>query len=124
MKLEGTDILLVEDEPLIALDVMQTLEEAGFVVTGPVRSVREASRLLDDGAALSRLGAVILDYRLEDGTSGDLATRIAETGMPLLFHTGNGEMVRQLADRLGARVLNKPALEAALLDAVEGMMKT
>jgi hypothetical protein len=35
MKLEGVPILLVEDDPFIAMDIRETLEAAGALIVGP-----------------------------------------------------------------------------------------
>jgi DNA-binding response OmpR family regulator len=40
-------ILVVEDEYLIAADLMITLEEAGFAVVGPAGSIEDALQLLE-----------------------------------------------------------------------------
>ncbi|RUV48377.1 response regulator, partial [Mesorhizobium sp. M5C.F.Ca.IN.020.29.1.1] len=41
-------ILIVEDEFLIAMDLKLLLEHHGWRVMGPVATVRDALRLLDD----------------------------------------------------------------------------
>jgi DNA-binding response OmpR family regulator len=59
--LNGIRILIVEDEPLIALDIEGTLEDAGAVVCGSARTVAQALALINDKA----FDAAVLDYRLE-----------------------------------------------------------
>ena len=44
-------VLVVEDEPLIAIEMAAVLEAAGFEVVGPAASVGEALALLDARAA-------------------------------------------------------------------------
>ena len=74
-------ILVVEDEVIIGLGLMATLEVAGFEPIGPAGSVDTAMDLLDShDCALA-----ILDVNLGDGqTSEPLAERLKEKGIPFL----------------------------------------
>jgi hypothetical protein len=45
--MKGKRSLVVEDEPLIALDIVAGLESAGISVVGPVGSVFDAIRAID-----------------------------------------------------------------------------
>jgi DNA-binding response OmpR family regulator len=78
---EGRPILVVEDEVIIGLGLMATLEIAGFETIGPAVSVDSAMDLLDNhDCALA-----ILDVNLGDGeTSEALAERLQEKGIPFL----------------------------------------
>ena len=60
-ELAGLRILIVEDDPIIALDVAETLADAGAIVIGPAHTVTQALKLVDGGG----LDAAVLDYRLE-----------------------------------------------------------
>ena len=65
LQLEGANILIVEDEPLIALDIATALKIAGATVT-TTNSLKNAKVLVEhDG-----LSAAILDHVLHDGDSG------------------------------------------------------
>ena len=77
-------ILVVEDEPLIALDLAAMVEDAGGEVVGPAGSVREALALLD---ARIVTGA-ILDVNLSDGDVEPVAEFLLARGAPVIFHTG------------------------------------
>jgi len=46
--LRGKRFLIVEDEPLIALEIMAELKSVGVDVGGPVGSVEDALRAIDD----------------------------------------------------------------------------
>jgi hypothetical protein len=46
-ELAGMRFLVVEDEPLIALDIVPVLERAGALVAGPVGTVDEALLLIE-----------------------------------------------------------------------------
>ncbi len=51
--------MIVEDEPLIALEIMAGLESAGVDVEGPVGSVEDALRAIDDDGSFDG----VLDVR-------------------------------------------------------------
>ena len=77
-------ILVVEDEPLIALDIEDSLGVLGAPIR-LARSLAEARAIIAEGPA-PRL--VLLDVVLPDGRSFDLAHEVAASGIPLLFLTG------------------------------------
>ena len=84
-------ILIVEDDPFIAIDLEDTFAEAGFEVLGPyshAKAAVEACReCLPDVATL--------DYRLSDGTSRRVAELLDSENVPLLMFTGSREEMRQ-----------------------------
>ncbi len=82
-------VLLVEDELFIALDLQQTIEEAGFAVEGPWTSVTEAQAAIDRSG--NRLTAALLDVRLADGTVFPAADRLDAQGVPIVFHSGHAD---------------------------------
>lgn len=82
----NTVILVVEDEPLIGLDLTMTLEEAGASVIGPIATVAAALSVVET----SRPSAAILDVRLGREEVGPVAAALAAKGVPFVFHTGHG----------------------------------
>jgi DNA-binding response OmpR family regulator len=75
--LTGRSILVVEDEPIIAMAISQALEESGAEVT-TTNTLRHALLLVEhDG-----LSAAILDHSLGDGNSSLLYARLKERGIP------------------------------------------
>lgn len=79
-------ILIVDDEPFIALDLAMAVEDAGCLVVGPAGSVREALGLLE----ASRVTAAILDVNLSDGDVTPVVDVLVARGIPLIFQTGVG----------------------------------
>jgi CheY-like chemotaxis protein len=61
-----TKALIIEDEPLIALDIQTLVEQLGHDVTTVARTHAEAVR----GALKSRPGLILADIQLADGSSG------------------------------------------------------
>lgn len=80
-------ILVVDDEPLIAMLVEDWLTELGCEVVGPVRSVNDGLAL----AANAALDGAILDIRLGGETSYPVAGALRERGIPFAFATGQGD---------------------------------
>jgi len=62
----ATDVLIIEDEPLIALDLKRILEDLGHRVVAVARTRIDAIK----AAADHELGLVMADIRLADGSSG------------------------------------------------------
>ncbi len=62
----ATDILIIEDEPLIAMDLEALVEGLGHNVTGVARTRTEAVKL----AQAKRPGLILADIQLADGSSG------------------------------------------------------
>jgi DNA-binding response OmpR family regulator len=109
-------ILIVEDEPLVALDLEEILEGAGYVVAGSARDTVEAMVILDQ----SHVDAAILDANLKGESAEPVAVRLRATGVP--FVAVSGYTSDELSGWLGgARLLNKPFAEAELLAIVQGL---
>jgi DNA-binding response OmpR family regulator len=108
-------VLVVEDEPLIALDIEDALVENGFAVR-LARSIAEARTLL---AALPPPAMVLLDVVLPDGRSFELAADILTAGVPLVFLTGYDHGIPdELKD---VTVVQKPFSSAGLVAVVIGL---
>ncbi|MBJ3762032.1 hypothetical protein ILP92_04630 [Maribius pontilimi] len=122
MTLQGAKILLIEDEPLIALDVIETLHAAGATVEGPVRSRADALRLIDSAAQGEGWDAVVLDYSLTDGTTEPVAAGLKQQEIPFILHSGLSEKLRPFARRLDVQLIAKPAPEEVLIQAIHDAM--
>jgi DNA-directed RNA polymerase specialized sigma24 family protein len=81
----ATDILIIEDEPLIAMDIEQMVESLGHRVVGIARTHSEAKALFDR----TRPKMILADIQLADGTSGiDAVNEILTTAsVPVIFIT-------------------------------------
>jgi len=109
-------ILLVEDEPLIAMSLEAGLSDAGHHVLGPASTAGRALALAED----SRPELALVNIELRDGSSGaDLArTMRARWGVPSLFISGQVlEARRNEAAALG--YIAKPYTPEIVLAAVE-----
>jgi DNA-binding response OmpR family regulator len=106
-------ILVVEDETLVAMLVEDALQEAGYGVIGPARTVSEAMTLLEG----ERPHAVVLDLNLAGESSGGVADLLAARGIPFVVATGYGA-AGVPAQHRNAPVLPKPYDPADLTAAV------
>lgn len=81
----ATDVVIIEDEPLIALDLEQIVTDLGHRV---VRIARTADQAIDAVTKL-RPGLVLADIHLADGSSGlDAVNEILRTlSLPVIFVT-------------------------------------
>ena len=81
--LAGRLILIVEDEPLIALDLQSAFERAGaHVIT--TSALRNAVSLVEEDG----LSAAVLDHALGDGNSSHLCERLTQRGIPFVIYSG------------------------------------
>lgn len=82
----GRRLLVVEDEPLIGLELVTMLEDAGAEVTGPVGTVEEALALLGEQS----FDAAFLDGNLRGHTVEEVASRLTKAATPFVFLSGYG----------------------------------
>ena len=104
-------VLIVEEEPIVALDLACAVEAAGARVVGPVASTAEALRLLADAT----VDAAIIDVQLEDRDITPVAIALIERHVPFVVHSGTGlpdELAREHPD---LPLLMKPAGADAVL---------
>jgi CheY-like chemotaxis protein len=82
-------ILIVEDEPLIAMMLEDFLEVLDKQLAGTADSVATAMAKLDGG---DQVDAAILDVNLRGGEkSTPIAEALAQRGIPFVFATGGSE---------------------------------
>lgn len=91
-KLLGARILIVEDEPLLALELTEELEGVGAMPLGPVASVTEALCFIASG---ERIDGALVNVYLRGELSFPVAAELTKRRICLLFVTGNDTFVRQ-----------------------------
>ncbi len=112
----GLNVLIVEDEALVAMDLEFMLEEAGHVPVGSADDLESALRVVEE----TQPDLALVDIQLAMGESGlSVAQELRERGIPVLFATGNcpGEQGRPLA--IGC--LHKPIVERSLRSALRAV---
>ncbi|HEY9580470.1 MAG TPA: PAS domain S-box protein [Rhizorhapis sp.] len=110
-------ILLIEDEPLIAMDMCDTLEDAGYTVVGPASTLDEAHELVET----AKFDAALLDANLSGEAVDEVAAALTRKGMPFAFVTGYGREALPEAFR-HAPLLNKPLLPKSAFDMLEKLL--
>jgi CheY-like chemotaxis protein len=87
----ATDVLIIEDEPLIGMDLESLVEGLGHRVTGIARTQREAVALAND----QRPGLILADIRLADMSSGvDAVNELLQSlEVPVIFITAYPEQL-------------------------------
>ena len=107
-------ILIVEDELVIAIDLEETLSKEGHQVAGIARESKTALGL----AQRFRPDLALVDVHLVDGDTGpEIARRLKEMGIPVLFMTANASVLPDgMAGALG--ILPKPVSTHVLKQAV------
>jgi len=114
--LAGRLILLVEDDRLMALNLVQALEGEGASVIGPVATVRQALDLIE---ATPRLDGAVLDVELVGELSFSVADRLRDQGIPFVFQTGHDERILPESCRDAPRIA-KPAPIELMVHALAG----
>ncbi|NBU23593.1 MAG: response regulator [Actinobacteria bacterium] len=115
--LEGLKVVVAEDEGLIRMDVVASLEEAGLVVVGQAADGEEAIAL----ATEHEPDLVVMDVKMPrlDGISA--AQKIAELKIPVVLLTAfsDAELVSRAAEAGAMAYVTKPFKPTDLLPAIQ-----
>jgi CheY-like chemotaxis protein len=116
MGMQGKQVLIVEDDPLIALVTEDMLSEMGALAPVVATTVDDAIAEIDR----HRFDVAILDFNLKGDHSLLVAQCLREQGVPFVFATGYPEAVAKKSG--DALVLGKPFTEADLADALAKLL--
>jgi len=83
--LRGLRVLVVEDSTLVAMTIVDELEQADAFVIGPADSVGDALAHLDRW----KVEAAILDVELQGEAVYPVADVLLDRGVPFVFTTGH-----------------------------------
>jgi CheY-like chemotaxis protein len=108
-ELSGMRILVAEDEILVAMTLADWLADLGCTVAGPVSSVEQGMRLIEQNS----IDGAILDVNLRGEMVFPLADALAERSIPFVYVTGYGKLLR--TSNHGRPVLQKPYSDPQLL---------
>ena len=116
--LEDLNVLVVEDEFLVAALLEDTLSGFGCRVIGPASTVEAGLELI----RTQRIEAAVLDVNIDGLPVFPIADALAAKGVPFIFATGYGRA--GVADRHGERsVLEKPYESRSLRHALESAVR-
>ncbi|TCR71039.1 response regulator [Rhizobium sp. BK376] len=108
-------ILLLEDQPFIALDLEEVLDESGHPNHVTFTTCVEASEWLE----VNTPSLAIVDPRLSDGMCTVVVRRLSELAVPFIVYSGEGESLRAAEPAFASgHLLGKPALPDEMIAAV------
>jgi PAS domain S-box-containing protein len=96
-------VLVVEDEPLIAMEIVAILSDAGFTVVGPAGSVAQALAVIER----SGCEAAVLDINLGKETAEPIARVLSARATPFVTISGYSREQQPAAFR-NAPLVSKP----------------
>jgi CheY-like chemotaxis protein len=98
-------VLVVEDNPIIAMNTEALLRELGIPRVQTAGAVAPALELVES----ERFDLAILDLQLADGEDSlPVAALLGAQGVPIIFATGFGENISLPEGHGAARILKKP----------------
>jgi CheY-like chemotaxis protein len=118
-----TRVLLVEDEPAIALEFRDALKDLGYRVLDPAVTGEEAIRVAEQ----ERPDIVVMDVSLAGELSGTQAAQIihGRFAIPVVYLTGyaNRATMEEIRVAGGGGVLQKPVRMSDLHAAIQRAMR-
>jgi DNA-binding response OmpR family regulator len=117
--LAGRRILIVEDEYFLADDLKQILNQRSAEVLGPVPTMAEALKVIND---CQQIDCAVLDVNLGGKSVFPISAALMERNIPFLFATGYAS-AQIPAQFDGVPRLEKPFVSSALVAALEAIIR-
>ncbi len=110
-------VLIVEDEPLIAMDIEAELVSWGYQIAGPAGNVSQALSLIKNG----QVDIGLLDINLKGETSTEVANALRVLDAPIIFLSGDSgaDLAEQLQEYV---IISKPINFAELRAALTSVL--
>lgn len=120
LSLNGAELLLVEDDPVILMELEAILQDAGAQIACACQCVSEAATFL----AKNRPTAAVLDIQIGNESVSSVVCELSARGVPFLFYTGQPE--KDVAAREWPRgtVLSKPSSAKEILAALTALIQS
>jgi DNA-binding response OmpR family regulator len=115
---EAPNVLIVEDEALIAFSLEDAFKDEGYRVTGPFPSCADALASL----AKTRPDLAVLDAALSDGSCLELARQLRHQGVPFLIYSGRDAFEEEAPELGDVLWLEKPAPSADVVRAAAKLL--
>jgi DNA-binding response OmpR family regulator len=110
--ISGPVVLILEDEVIIALNLQDELQDAGYSIGGPFTTCSDALSWLHTNTP----DLAILDTLLKDGPCGEVARELASRTVPFLIYSGHREDRELLAEFHHVRWIEKPVPPLVLIE--------
>jgi CheY-like chemotaxis protein len=117
LNLKGKRILVIEDEPLVSMDIETCLAESGSIVVGPANNVKRARQLIESES----FDGALVDANLAGEPVDELANALVARGIPFVFLTGYGRDSLPAAFR-DTGIIGKPYTREQLVAAAGQML--
>lgn len=111
-------IMIVEDDPFIAMDLEDTFIACGYQVEGPFADVKSGLNSLNN----IQPDIAMLDYNLGQETSIPLAKKLHEKKIPFIFLSGQVEKVVIDHDIPKHPVIPKPFVPEKLINLIDNLI--
>lgn len=112
--LTGIRVLVVEDDAILAFDMVYCLQGAGAETLGPAVSLRRALAMSQE----QPLSCGVFDVSLRNELSFPAAQVLKERGAGIVFYTGYARIDELRREWPDAQVLSKPAASRQIINAV------
>jgi DNA-binding response OmpR family regulator len=116
--LSGVRVLVVEDDTLLAMDLKETLVDAGAIVVDVCQTLEEGMARAND----NDFAVAVLDFSLGPNTVSPLARRLVRRGLPFILYTGRPRSEPSLAEWSDRPIVEKPAPSRVLVSALKDAM--
>jgi PAS domain S-box-containing protein len=117
-KLSGRRLLVIEDEPLVALDLIACIEDADGIVVGPAGSEKDALQLIET----ETVDAALLDANLHGKPVDRIAAALTGRNIPFVFVSGHNRDGLP-APFAKAPLVGKPFTHAQIVDTVGNLLQ-
>ena len=114
-ELANITVLVAEDEPLVAVGVVNQLTEAGATVVGPCSTSGRAIAALSE----NDIDVAIIDFVLADDNTEGLQAALEDKGIPYIVVTGYPRVLVRRDQQ--QPVLSKPVSREALTSTVRAL---
>jgi DNA-binding NtrC family response regulator len=110
--------MLVEDSPLVGLDLADVLDASGYYVAGPFPCGREASEWLERFTP----DVAIVDLTLRDGRCHDVIRELQARAVPFIIYSGCPVWHRPFEVPSDVPWLEKPASTEMITEALQELL--
>ena len=114
--LTGIRVLLVEDEPIVAMGIADQLVEAGAIIAGPFRTVRTAIKALQ----AIQIDVAVVDFVLADGQSEPVQDALEQKSVPFVVLTAYPPVT--VRRHLNQQIFCKPVRAELLCSTVRSLL--
>jgi DNA-binding response OmpR family regulator len=111
-------VLVLEDEALIALNLQDELQDAGYAVASPFTTCAAALEWLRTETP----DVAILDAALRDGPCREIALELTRREVPFLIYSGHHEDCELLAEFHHITWIEKPVPSEVLVHACQQLL--